>query len=208
MIVSTTTQQCVAAFPKWLGCVLANHENLSGGLIGAGGALFAGWLAWSAVWAQIDLTKSQLAIQKTWEISIERTQLVQRIERLQEADAVGDALDDKLRAIAGTNTEKFATLARSHAFPSAGNLAVTAEGLALNNAINRLRSLGQDIQIQLGQHSADKHGGILMMRQADADDAIAEFDLAWNAIDPAKTESERNLAAVELRLSNAKDSNT
>lgn len=44
--------------PKWVGCMMAAHENLAGGLIGAGGALFAGWLAWSAVREQIDLERA------------------------------------------------------------------------------------------------------------------------------------------------------
>jgi hypothetical protein len=44
--------------PKWLGCAMAEHENLAGGLIAAGGALFAGWLAWSAVREQIDLERA------------------------------------------------------------------------------------------------------------------------------------------------------
>jgi hypothetical protein len=45
--------QCALKFPKWLGCVVANHENLAGGLIGGAGTLFAGWLAWTAVSLQI-----------------------------------------------------------------------------------------------------------------------------------------------------------
>ncbi len=38
--------------------MIAAHEGLAGGLIGAGGALFAGWLAWGAVREQIDLQKA------------------------------------------------------------------------------------------------------------------------------------------------------
>jgi hypothetical protein len=37
----------------WLGCAMAAHENLAGGLIGGGGALFAAWLAGSVVREQI-----------------------------------------------------------------------------------------------------------------------------------------------------------
>jgi len=44
----------------WIGCAMAEHENLAGGLIGAGGALFAGWLAWSAVRDQIDLERTSV----------------------------------------------------------------------------------------------------------------------------------------------------
>ncbi len=40
-------------FPKWFGCVIAAHEGLAGGLIGAAGALLAAWIAWTAVQHQI-----------------------------------------------------------------------------------------------------------------------------------------------------------
>lgn len=49
----TSTGYCELKFPKWFGCVIANHENLAGGLIGAAGTLFAGWLAWTAVQTQM-----------------------------------------------------------------------------------------------------------------------------------------------------------
>jgi hypothetical protein len=37
----------------WVGCAMAAHENLAGGLIGGGGALFAAWLVGSVVLEQI-----------------------------------------------------------------------------------------------------------------------------------------------------------
>jgi hypothetical protein len=58
MIIKGDTQRCgwPPQIPKWLGCVLANHESLSGSLITAGGALFAAWVAWHAIKDQIDST--------------------------------------------------------------------------------------------------------------------------------------------------------
>lgn len=53
MLTIDTARRCPLQFPKWFGCALANHEGLAGGLIGAGGALFAGWLAWNAALRQI-----------------------------------------------------------------------------------------------------------------------------------------------------------
>ena len=47
-------------FPKWLGCAMAKHEGLAGGLIAAAGALYAGYMAWSAVREQIDVDRSIL----------------------------------------------------------------------------------------------------------------------------------------------------
>ena len=48
-----SASHCAVPLPKWVGCVLALHEGLAGGLIGAGGTIFAGWLAWSGVREQI-----------------------------------------------------------------------------------------------------------------------------------------------------------
>jgi hypothetical protein len=50
---------CHWAFPKWFGCVMATHENLSGGLIAASGALIAAWLAWNAVQDQINAERDR-----------------------------------------------------------------------------------------------------------------------------------------------------
>lgn len=41
-------------FPKWIGCAMSAHEGLAAGLIGAAGALFAAWLAFTAVQEQLD----------------------------------------------------------------------------------------------------------------------------------------------------------
>jgi hypothetical protein len=38
-----------AKLPMWIGCALAVHEDLSAGLIGGAGALFAAWLAFTAI---------------------------------------------------------------------------------------------------------------------------------------------------------------
>lgn len=44
---------CKLAFPMAVGCAMGNYESLAGGMLAAGAALFAGWLAWSAVQTQI-----------------------------------------------------------------------------------------------------------------------------------------------------------
>jgi hypothetical protein len=42
-----------AQWPKWIGCAMAAHENLSGGLIGLAGVIFAAWLAYSGAQDQL-----------------------------------------------------------------------------------------------------------------------------------------------------------
>jgi hypothetical protein len=49
-----------AQFPKWLGCAMAAHESLAGGMIGFAGAIIAAWLAYSAVQDQLRITDIQL----------------------------------------------------------------------------------------------------------------------------------------------------
>lgn len=45
--------QCPLIFPKIVGCAVGHYEGLTGGMLAAGTALFAGWLAWTAVQVQI-----------------------------------------------------------------------------------------------------------------------------------------------------------
>jgi hypothetical protein len=51
-----------AQWPKWIGCAMAAHENLAGGLIAAAGALLAAIIAADAVWQQIRDARDQVAI--------------------------------------------------------------------------------------------------------------------------------------------------
>jgi hypothetical protein len=50
---------CHWQFPKWFGCVLGDHDSLAAGLIGAAGALFAAWIAWTAVQRQINADRER-----------------------------------------------------------------------------------------------------------------------------------------------------
>jgi hypothetical protein len=44
---------CKLAFPMVIGCAIGSYESLTAGMVAAGAALFAGWLAWSGVQIQI-----------------------------------------------------------------------------------------------------------------------------------------------------------
>jgi hypothetical protein len=54
---NSETQQCPWQFPKIFSCVLGT--NLAGGVLGAGGALSAAWIAWMAVQRQIEEQQRQ-----------------------------------------------------------------------------------------------------------------------------------------------------
>jgi len=80
---------CSTQFPKWLGCVLSTHEGLAGGLIGAGGAIFAGWLAWSGV-------RDQIQSQRELSTARERDNLAAILAEMRD---LFDALSEVWRAI-------------------------------------------------------------------------------------------------------------
>src|SRR6266446_4903092 len=52
---------CKLAFPMVIGCAMGSYENLAGGMFAASAALFAGWLAWSAVQIQISAEEKRAA---------------------------------------------------------------------------------------------------------------------------------------------------
>ena len=73
MAVAWGPHRCALQFPKIIGCALGTYENLSGGLIAAAGALFAGWLAWSAVRDQLKLEKQKILEAKLDEFQLRAT---------------------------------------------------------------------------------------------------------------------------------------
>ena len=56
--------QCTLVFPKIIGCAVGHYEGLTGGMLAAGTALFAGWLAWSAVQVQIAAEESRATAER------------------------------------------------------------------------------------------------------------------------------------------------
>jgi hypothetical protein len=62
--ITAHAERCPYQFPtKWFGCVLANHESVSGGLVGVVGALLAAWFAWHAIMAQIESNRAATMVQ-------------------------------------------------------------------------------------------------------------------------------------------------
>jgi hypothetical protein len=51
-----------AQWPKWIGCAIAEHQDLAAGLIGGAGALFAAFIAADAVWQQIRDARRQVNV--------------------------------------------------------------------------------------------------------------------------------------------------
>ena len=72
---------CKLAFPMVIGCAMGSYESLAGGLFAASAALFAGWLAWSAVQVQIGAEEKRAAADR---VEIENV-LQADLDRLAEA---------------------------------------------------------------------------------------------------------------------------
>ncbi|MGE3145754.1 MAG: hypothetical protein AB7K35_09225 [Pseudorhodoplanes sp.] len=76
----SVSPRCAAKFPKWFGCVLASHETLAGSLIAFAGALFAGWLAWTAVQHQITAERELAVRQENATYDVVRSELREMLD--------------------------------------------------------------------------------------------------------------------------------
>jgi hypothetical protein len=95
---------CHWQFPKWFGCVLDNHDSLAAGLIGAAGALFAAWIAWTAVQRQINADRERATADRAIAEQLLSTELTDYAEALAAAlrrlaALPEDAMYDRSRAV-------------------------------------------------------------------------------------------------------------
>jgi hypothetical protein len=123
-----------AQWPKWIGCAMAAHENLAGGLIGLAGALFAAWLAYSG--AQDQLRKLNDDARETARL--------RAVERFNQACTDLDALK----------------LARGYLSSFAGNFPEeTDSSYQAYDFAMKLRQMNQGAHVYLSQSAADAPSG-------------------------------------------------
>jgi hypothetical protein len=86
---------CALVFPKIIGCAFGNYEALTSGLIAAPAALFAGWLAWSGVQAQMETEEKRASADRV------------EVERLlrEDIDRFADGLASIWRVLDGLDLE-------------------------------------------------------------------------------------------------------
>ena len=103
-------------FPGWLGCTISVHEGLAGGLIGGAGALFAAWLAFTAVQQQLAEEKQRRHQQYldakeaalvciTQPVHAAAAALSQIADAMQVTEPLDEAAADKLVALAVTHVK-------------------------------------------------------------------------------------------------------
>jgi hypothetical protein len=91
--ISDHTKLCSPSLAKikWIGCTIATHEGLAGGLIAASGALFAAWLAWCAIMKQIEAAEKLATLKEDSTYEAVRVQLDGVIDVLNQYWRVVDA---------------------------------------------------------------------------------------------------------------------
>jgi hypothetical protein len=128
-----------AQWPKWIGCAMAAHENLSGGLIGIAGVIFAAWLAYSG--AQDQLAHVRMAAEEANRLRAQ--------ERFQEANTEVETLKlagDYLRTFAGNFPDEDHPQYHSHSFiGTLSDLSRTARLYVSESAANAPRGFGRSI---------------------------------------------------------------
>jgi hypothetical protein len=96
-------------WPRYLGCAMTTHDGLAGGLIAAGGALFAVWLAIDAIQQQIPREAERQKVEQA-EAKISAVACITPLVR-----AAAECLFSVNKAINGSpEVDKLVALATSH----------------------------------------------------------------------------------------------
>jgi hypothetical protein len=123
------------------GCSMALYENLSGGLIAAGGALFAGWLAWSAVREQVQIEKRKLRASDISVQSLRAEQVSKAVSELTTISNVGQILIGRIKeklADPHPYASRFLELRKGQVFPtSPGSWVSSLTGDEIWNVVSR-----------------------------------------------------------------------
>lgn len=179
--------QCAAQFPKVIGCVLGSYQELSGGLIAAGGALFAGRLVWSTSRAQMAFALRQARANEVAMLIERLEQAESEMRRLVRAKEIAGLLLQKLHEDLhdpAPSATRLSDLWRRQEFPSTPGDWYTPEmGSRLWEGVSRLRTLAGQIESERSHLSAEMQPRALVSREVDAHDAIAAFHALVAEID-------------------------
>jgi hypothetical protein len=178
--------ECAAQFPKIIGCALGSYEGLAAGLIATGGALIAGWLAWSAARDQIWLAQRQSAENALTGTKGKLAAAEFELTRLRTAKSTIDQLhwDMTITCPGRSSAAKLVAMSKAQKFlTSSRDLDTESMGGKLWESANRLRLLAQQIDNRLSTATADQHPGILLQSEDDAASAVEDFATFEKLID-------------------------
>jgi hypothetical protein len=180
--------QCVAQFPKIIGCALASYESLSGGLVAAGGALFAGWLLWTATREQIDLAQQAAKQSERLRLQLELRNAENELSKLSKGKEAAERFQRKL--IEGLKApspyaERLCELWRAQDFPSAaGDWHSTTMGSRLSDAAIRIRNLAGQIESGFQPNwSAQQRLAYSQMQDTNAKGAVKTYQVVVAELD-------------------------
>jgi hypothetical protein len=186
------------------GCSMALYENLSGGLIASGGALFAGWLAWSAVREQVEIERRKLRSADISAQSLKADQVSRIVSELTTIDNSSQLLLLRIReGLTGAEpyADRFLELWRGQIFPtSPGNWTSSLTGDEIWNIVSRMRLIAQNLYERLSLEKGMGCNHIMSQANNDAAQAIAEFDLALAGVRSMLVQQQVWLADENKRL--------
>lgn len=194
--------------PRIIGCALAQYENLTGGLIAAGGALFAGWLAWSAVHQQIEIEKRKVKAAEIAEQSRIADEISRDLSDLMSAQLAGRQLLRRLRENLrdpSPYATKFVQMWNAQHFPTTSRTwSPKIVGDDLLNLVNRLRSLAEAINEDLVRNDPAHHHVLLKSREPAASDLVTEFNGNLELLTPLIEGRQQALTDANARLTELK----
>jgi hypothetical protein len=193
------------------GCSMALYENLSGGLIAAGGALFAGWLAWSAVREQVQIERRKLLAADISAQSLRADQVSKVVSELTTISNAGQILLRRIKeelADPHPYANRFLALRNGQVFPtSPGSWMSSLTGDQIWNLVNRMRLIAQNLKDDIdGDRPGMGYNNIMMQANIEAQQAVDEFNAALETVRTMRVQQEgwltdENKLLAELRRS-------
>jgi hypothetical protein len=187
------------------GCSMALYESLAGGLIAAGGALFAGWLAWSAVREQVEIERRKLRAADIAAQSARADQVSKVASDLTTISSAGQALLRRIRenlADPHPYATRFLALRNGQVFPtSPGDWTSSVTGDRIWNLVNRMRLIAQNLKDDIDRDRPGMgYNNIMTQANIEAQQAVEEFNSALEAVRTMLVQQQGWLADENRRL--------
>jgi hypothetical protein len=154
--IEAVDHKCAWQFPSIASCLLSARETLAAGLIGTGGAIFAGWLAYSAAQESAALALKEALAAKRAALSEQATNYATEIDRLRLAAAYLETYANNfLPTDQGASSAGFVqTFRQCHAqaldfLSSSAIRAPYGYGAQITTVMTRIESLGDRIEDML-----------------------------------------------------------
>jgi hypothetical protein len=189
------------------GCSMALYESLSGGLIAAGGALFAGWLAWRAVREQVEIERRKLRAADISAQSLRADQVSRVVSELRTISLKGKTLLDLIReelepTDAHPYARRFLEMRNGQAFPTAqGSWVSSLTGDQIWDIVTRMRLIAQSLKTDIDRDKGGL-GYTNLMNQANVEAAqiVKEFEAALNNVQKMLVQQDAWLVEENNRL--------